>query len=255
MTTHNGPQDAAEWLSGPLGQYLLEREQAFFDGVVDDVFGYNAFQLGMPEVDLLRASRMPMRCRVGQDGAAAVRADFQDLPIAGGSADLVLLPHTLEFTDYPHQILREVARVLRPEGHVMIAGFNPWSLWGARRVFGGRRRRYPWSGHFINLPRVKDWLALLGLEISGGRMACYVPPCATQKWLDRVAFMEAAGDRWWPIAGGVYFLQAVKRVNAMRLILPRWSDRLVPANSLAAVPKKVAQPEDAIAVRDAHVEA
>ena len=157
----------------------------------------------------------------------------------------MLLPHTLEFTDYPHQILREVARVLRPEGHVIIAGFNPWSLWGARRVFG-RKQRYPWSGHFINLPRMKDWLALLGFEISGGQMACYVPPCATQKWLDRVAFMEAAGDRWWPIAGGVYFLQAVKRVNGMRLIMPKWSDRLVPAKSLAAAPKKVAQPEDAL---------
>ncbi len=184
MATHDEAQDAAEWLAGPLGRYLLAREQAFFDGVVADVFGYNAFQLGMPQVDLLRASRMSMRCRVGRDGAAALRADFRDLPIAGGSADLVLLPHTLEFTDYPHQILREVARVLRPEGHVIIAGFNPWSLWGARRVFG-RKQRYPWSGHFINLPRMKDWLALLGLEISGGQMACYVPPCATQKWLDR----------------------------------------------------------------------
>ena len=86
---------------------------------------------------------------------------------------------------------------------------------------------------------MKDWLALLGFEIAGGQMACYVPPCATQKWLERVAFMEAAGDRWWPIAGGVYFLQAVKRVHGMRLIMPKWSDRLVPAKSLAAAPKKV----------------
>jgi SAM-dependent methyltransferase len=249
MVTHDEARDAADWLAGPLGQYLLAREQAFFDGVVADVFGYNAFQLGMPEIDLLRASRMPMRCRVGRDGAAGLRADFQDLPVAGNSADLVLLPHTLEFTDHPHQILREVARVLRPEGHVIIASFNPWSLWGARRFFG-KKQRYPWNGHFINLPRLKDWLALLGLEIQGGQMACYVAPCATQKWLDRVAFMEAAGDRWWPIAGGIYFLQAVKRVNGMRLIMPKWSDRLVPAKSLAAAPKKVQQPEDAVVARN-----
>src|SRR6185295_6283481 len=105
MSRHAGQyQDSHEWLAGPLGQYLLAREQAYFDGVVADVFGYNAFQLGMPQVDLLRASRMPLRSRVGQDGAAALRAEFQDLPIAGNSADLILLPHTLEFTDYPHQI-------------------------------------------------------------------------------------------------------------------------------------------------------
>jgi SAM-dependent methyltransferase len=224
MSTHAGPQNVTEWLAAPLGQYLLAREQAYFDGVVADVFGYNAFQLGMPQVDLLRASRMSMRCRVGLDGAASLRAEFQDLPIAGNSADLVLLPHTLEFTDYPHQILREVARVLRPEGQVIIASFNPWSLWGIRRIFGSRRR-YPWSGRFINLPRMKDWLALLGLEISGGQMACYVAPCATQKWLTRVAFMEAAGDRWWPIAGGVYYLRATKRVLGMRVLTPAWQRR------------------------------
>ena len=62
--------------------------------------------------------------------------------------------------------------------------------------------------------------------------------------------MDAAGDRWWPIAGGVYFLQAVKRVRALRLIMPRWSDRLAPAKSLAPAPKKVQQPQDAVVARN-----
>ena len=248
MAVHARGYGAKEWLETPLGQYLIAREQAYFDAVVADVFGYNAFQLGMPEADLLRASRIPMRCRVGVAGAVHLNADFRDLPIASNSADLVLLPHTLEFNDNPHQILREVARVLMPEGHVIIACFNPWSLWGFRRIFG-RRRNYPWNGRFINLPRLKDWLALLGLDIAGGQMACYVPPCATQKWLDRVSFLEAAGDRWWPIAGGVYFLQAVKRVQGLRLIMPKWTDRLAPAKALAAAPKKVARPEDAVTAR------
>jgi SAM-dependent methyltransferase len=249
MPNHDGARGAAEWLETPLGRYLLERERAYFDRVVADVFGFNAFQLGLPEVELLRTSRIPMRCRVAAAGAADLRADFRDLPIASNSVDLVLLPHTLEFSDNPHEILREVARVLMPEGQVIVACFNPWSLWGVRHPFR-RRRGYPWNGRFINLPRLKDWLALLGLEIGGGQMACYVPPCRTQKWLDRVAFLEAAGDRWWPIAGGVYFLQAVKRVRGMRIITPRWSERLAPAKSLAPAPKKVREPEDAVAARD-----
>ena len=249
MTVHAAAYGAKEWLETPLGRYLAAREQAYFDTVVADVFGYNAFQLGMPEVDLLRASRIPMRCRVDVAGAVDLKADFRDLPISSNSTDLVLLPHTLEFSDNPHQILREVARVLMPEGHVIIACFNPWSLWGFRRMFG-RRRSYPWNGRFINLPRMKDWLALLGMDIAGGQMACYVPPCATQKWLERVAFMEAAGDRWWPIAGGVYFLQAVKRVQGLRLIMPRWTDRLAPAKALAPAPKKVRQPDDVVVARN-----
>jgi SAM-dependent methyltransferase len=237
-----------EWTQTPLGSYLLEREQAYFDKAVVDVFGYNAFQMGLPELDLLRASRIQLRCRVAPYGVADMRAELPDLPIASNSADLVLLPHVLEFAEHPHQILREVERVLMPEAQVIISGFNPYSLWGCRRLFH-RRRDFPWRGRFISLMRVKDWLALLGFEIIGGQMACYAPPSKQEKWLERFGFMESAGDRWWPIAGGVYFLQAVKRVRGMRLIMPKWSDRLAPAKPLAASPQKVREKDDALTTR------
>ena len=245
MPDNHRSRGASAWFTTPLGQYLLEREQPFFDRAVADVFGYNALQLGLPALDLLRASRIPFRLRVDVEGAAGLRADFRDLPVASNSADLVVLPHVLEFSDSPHQILREVARVLLPEAQVVISCFNPWSLWGFRRVFTCNGH-YPWNGRFLNLPRVKDWLALLGLELTAGQMSCYAPPCANVQWLERFKFMEPAGDRWWPIAGGVYFLQAVKRVRGLRLIMPKWSDRLAPKKELAPVPKRVARPEEAL---------
>ena len=241
--------NVAEWIETPLGRYLVQREQHYFDTAVADIFGYNAFQVGMPHLDLLRASRIPLRVRVGPAGPVDMRADFHDLPIASSSADLVLLPHVLEFAEHPHQILREAARVLMPEAHVVISGFNPFSLWGWRRTFH-RGRDFPWRGRFITLMRVKDWLALLGFEVIGGQMACYAPPSREEKWLERFTFMEAAGDRWWPIAGGVYFLQAVKRVRGARLIMPKWSDRLAPVKQLAASPHKVGEKEEAMTFRE-----
>ena len=249
MSSPEALQHAAEWFSTPLGNYLLGCEQAHLDKAVADVFGYNAFQLGLPGTDFLRANRIALRCRVDPADTAGLRADFRDLPIASNCADLVVLPHVLEFSEDPHQILREVARVLVPEGRVIIACFNPWSLWGFRRMFGGRGR-YPWSGRFINLPRLKDWCALLGLEIDAGRMICYVPPCVSEKWLARFGFMEAAGDRWWPVAGGVYFLEAVKRVRGMRLIMPKWSDQMTPKKALAPAPEKVRN-QEAVTAREA----
>jgi SAM-dependent methyltransferase len=231
------PHTAGEWFATPLGEYLLERELNYFDRAVSDIFGYNAFQLGMIDKDLLRASRIPMRCHLDAGEGAQLRADFHDLPIASNSTDLVVLPHVLEFSDEPHQILREVERVLLPEAHVVISGFNPRSLWGLKRVFRSGEQ-YPWRGRFINLPRLKDWMALLGFEIVAGQMACYAPPCSQQKWLTRFDFMESAGDRWWPMAGGVYYLQAVKRVRGMRLITPKWSDRFASKKSLAPVSQK-----------------
>jgi SAM-dependent methyltransferase len=242
MSIADGMTAATQWLATPPGQYVLAREQAYFDNAVADIFGYHALQLGMEELDLLRASRIPLRVHVGRGAGAGLRADFRDLPIESNSVDLMVLPHTLEFSDHPHQIVREVARALRPEGQVVIAGFNPLSLWGLRRGLGSRDE-FPWQGRFIHLPRVKDWFALLGLEIVAGSMACYAPPCADQKWLDRFAFMEKAGDRWWPIAGGVFFLQAIKRVRGIRLIMPKWSDRVVPKKNLSPMPERVGDKE------------
>jgi SAM-dependent methyltransferase len=193
---------------------------------VNDIFGYNALQLGLPEADFLRNSRIPLRfCGADQSGAA-VKLCPDELPIACGSQDLVVLPHILEFSEQPHAILREIERVLMPEGSVIISGFNPHSLWGLHRVLV-RRRGYPWCGHFIGLQRLKDWLSLLGFEVVGIRFASYVPPFQQKKWLARGFCLEAAGKRWWPGSGGVYFVHAIKRVPGMRLIKPWWNQGLV----------------------------
>lgn len=228
------------WFQSPLGQYLLQREFAFFDAEVVDAFGYHALQLGLPDLDFLRMNRMSHRATIALDVRAAVRADFCELPIATSSVDLVLLPHTLEFSQNPHQVLREVQRVLVPEGQVLLSAFNPWSLWGAARWTRRRPKSAPWDGQFISLPRIKDWLALLGFELSVGRMGAYVPPCRGETWLHRLRFMEFAGDRWWPIAGGVYFLRAIKRIPGAKLITPRWRMSVVRKKALAAVPQNVA---------------
>jgi SAM-dependent methyltransferase len=236
--------EATAWLQTPLGQYLLAREQAYIDKTVIDIFGYNALQIGLPEIDLLRRNRMPLRTSVDRGVAAGLRADAAELPVTSASIDLVLLPHVLEFSDKPHQILREVERVLVPDGHLVVTCFNPVSLWGMWHSFS-KREAYPWRGRFIHLMRLKDWLALLGFEVAGGAMGCYVPPCTSQRWLDRFRFMDPAGDRWWPFSGAVTFLHAIKRVRGMRIITPRWAQR-AQSKHLAAVPQKQ---EDQLAAR------
>jgi SAM-dependent methyltransferase len=228
--------EVTTWLNTPLGQYLLARERAYIDKAVSDIFGYNALQIGLPAFDLLRANRMPLRATVARVRGADLRADAAELPVSSASVDLVLLPHVLEFSDEPHQILREVERVLVPDGHLVVTCFNPMSLWGMRHSFG-KRDAYPWRGRFIHVLRLKDWLALLGFEMAGGAMGCYVPPCASQKWLDRFKFMDAAGDRWWPFSGAVTFLHAIKRVRGMRVITPQWAQRR-PRAELVAVPQQ-----------------
>lgn len=228
----------ASWLDSPLGQYLLQAEQACIDQEVADVFGFHSVQLGLPHIDFLRANRIPYRFRIDPEAGGEPRARFEALPLLNQSVDLVVMPHVLEFSSNPHEVLREVTRVLMPDGHVIITGFNPWSLWGLRQLLRPRQAAYPWCGDFIALPRLKDWMKLMGIELAAGRMRCYLPPARKPEWLERFGFLDAAGDRWWPFAGGIYVLHGIKRVYGMRLIMPRWRRSAIKSKALAVVPRQ-----------------
>jgi SAM-dependent methyltransferase len=241
----------AQWLQTPAGRHVLAWEQSHLDVAVADLFGFHALQLGLPELDALRANRMPHRwvatdhvaqpvavAPAGTDDSApalplprcavALHCDFDALPFDTASLDLVVLPHGLELARDPHLALREVERVLMPEGRVVVVGFNPASLWGLRQWAGHVRRRIarggdqglflPSAGEFLGYRRLRDWLRLLSFEVEAGRFGCYRPPTASEKWLDRLGWMEQAGERWWPVFGAVYFVVAVKRVRGMRLV-------------------------------------
>lgn len=216
----NTPQPA-DWFSTALGQYVAAQEQAWFDHHCADIFGFNAMQVGLCQLDYLRANRIPNRFCAGP-WRGQVRCYPELLPVASQAIDLLILSHALEYSPNPHLLLREVERVLRPEGQLLLAGFNPASLWGMRRLMSRADSGYPWNGRFLPLSRIKDWLSLLGFEFQAGRMICYAPPLRQGRWQPYFRFLEAAGDRWWALGGGIYLLRVVKRRHGMRLISPKW---------------------------------
>jgi SAM-dependent methyltransferase len=226
------PGEWHHWLASPPGRYVLDWEQVHFDEAVGDVFGYHAVQCGEPGLDALRANRMPHRVHalraldpLPEHDRPKLRVEqFEEMPFDSQSLDLIVLPHVLEFASDPHQVLREADRVLRPEGRLIMSGFNPGSLWGARQwlLRGVLPPFLPREGQFIGVPRLRDWCKLLSFDTERARYGCWRPPCRTQIGLDRTRFMERAGDRWWPICGAVYMVSAVKRVRSMRLVGPAW---------------------------------
>jgi SAM-dependent methyltransferase len=239
-----------QWFETPPGRYLLAWERAEFDHAVSDIFGYHALQLGLPEIDTLAANRMPHRWLAvpapGLPETAAKPAlvtDFAALPFEANSLDLVVLPHSLELNADPHATLREVERVLLPEGKVVVCGLNPASLWGLRQRRAHLYQRLgfgelflPDAGEFIGYRRLRDWLRLLSFEVESGSFGCYRPAMKSEEWLDRYDWMDRLGERWWPIFGAVYFIVAVKRVRGIKLVGPIWK----PAPSIATAPVPLA---------------
>src|SRR4051812_41015700 len=151
--------ELAGWLKTPPGQLLLAWEQERIDTAVFDIFGWHALQMGLPEVDGLRANRMPHRWLAGdslvvpessviappRDAAISTQplkvpvglcCEPEALPFASSSLDLVLMPHTLEMSVDPHRALAEATRCLMPDGRLVIVGFNPVSLWAMRQRLG-----------------------------------------------------------------------------------------------------------------------
>ncbi len=223
-------QQLADWYASSLGKMLAEEEQDELDQVLPDLFGYHLLQLGSSETSLLSASRILHK--VVLDGhqkneifPSQINGIPEQLPIQPDCIDAVLLHHSLDLAMDPRQVLREAERVLVPEGHLIILGFNSRSLWGLRRMLSRGHADAPWGNRFLSVPRVKDWLALLGLEITTIRYRFYRPPIGRKAVSDKLRFLESWGQKWWPFLGGAYLLVAKKKVSTLTPIKPRWRPR------------------------------
>lgn len=224
------------WFDSRLGKALMEEEQACLVEKAASIFGYHLVQVGSPNSGFEPLRQSPARNRVIVHNEAAsgvdILSDLRYLPLASDTVDGVILPHTLDFSPDPHQLVREVERVLIPEGKVVLSGFNPWSQWGIGRVFRKGSGQMPWCSHFFSLKRVQDWFTLMGFELEEVTYVHYRPPLHNLAVMQKLAFMEAVGRRIWPMLGGVYVLQAVKRTTTLTPIrLNRWrmKKRVIPA--------------------------
>ena len=217
------------WFDSPLGRSLQAHEAHQLRAVLPNLYGTVAAQLGhIGKLDLMDACVAPTRILLEDHdgtGGCRVRSIPEELPLDTKSTDVLLLPHTLDFCDDPHQVLREVSRVLRPEGHVVILGFNPVSLWGFRRLIARRPRTAPWCGKFFRLARIKDWLALLDFETTHGSMIYYRPPLHNEGFMQRLHFLDRMGDRWWPMMAAVYLVVAKKRVVGVTPLPLSWKTK------------------------------
>ena len=219
------------WYSGCPGRMLGDAEMGLIEQVLPELFGYHIVTLGTAIGHDVTA-KSPIRSHHRFDlalgrsaGDVDALAEPDRLPIASDAVDVVVLPHVLEFADHPEAVLNEVDRVLIPEGHVLVVGFNPFSLWGVWRSFGVDRGRAMGQARFISVSKMKDWLLSLGYEVVSIRYGFYRPPLSKPSVLERLTVLEQWGERWWPVCGASYVLLAKKRVSTLTLIKPRWHSR------------------------------
>jgi SAM-dependent methyltransferase len=223
-------QEHQQWVQSPVGQRVFALERKLVSEALQHVFGWQILQIGQwgDAHGLLAEARTQRRGVVASDVAAqqallAIRSRTDQLAITSDSVDAVLLPHTLEHEPDPHEVLREVERILSGDGQLIVLGFRPFSGWGARHIL--TRLGYPpGTERLISEWRLRDWLKLLGFEVTDARRYLFTWPWGSAAPRGQ-RFFETLGERAWPLFAGAYLLKARKRVYSMTPIRPRWRAR------------------------------
>lgn len=217
------------WFETPLGSALLSEERQSVDNALHCLFGYHFLQLSIsPSLDLGQQSRISHRFALhpvlADNPRLSALADFHQLPLPEESLDVVLLHHTLDFSENPHQLLRESARLLIPRGHLIIVGFNPWSLFGAARWFARFfSRRAHWRHQSLRLGRLVDWLTLLDLDTVDIQQGFYRLPVQNPQLLKHMSGLERWGRKLRLPGGGYYIIQARKERAGMTPLKMAWT--------------------------------
>jgi SAM-dependent methyltransferase len=247
--TIQGAPTLRDWFAAEPGLAVASAELELAADVLSNLFGYHILQLGNPyRLPLISCSRIQNQVVLGTSPSCddtAIRCMDDALPVQAASVDVLVLPHVLEFARAPHAVLREAERVLIPEGHLAILGFNPWSWYGLWRRAAGWRGQLPWRGRFVSMTRLRDWLTLLGFEIERSERLSFRPPLSRPRLHARLETVERLGQHFWPAFGNVYFVLARKRVIAIRPIRARWAkQRRLPAAGVIEPTTSEAWPQE-----------
>lgn len=214
-----------QWQGGRLGTALIQAEARLLADTFDDVFGLELVQLGTWGVgrELLAHARI-RRQSVVADAEARTGGDLvaslAHLPIASGSVDAVLLPHTLEVASDPYAVLREADRVLAAEGQLIVLGFRPGSAWGLAAA-ASRAGFPPGLRRTLSTARVRDWLRLLSYETVSVRPYLYRLPRVPRGSLEAAISGMLRRGWFYPWPAGAYVIKARKRVYTLTPIRPR----------------------------------
>ncbi|MCB1841792.1 MAG: class I SAM-dependent methyltransferase [Halioglobus sp.] len=232
------------WYGGTGGRYLLDTTRTALQPVIETAFGYHILQLGVFGGEPL-CHDSPIRhqviCGAALGEGVGLVAHSHELPLDSDSVDMVIAHHCLEFSDNPHQVLREIQRVLTPQGQLLVIGFNRYSLHGAASTVRGMLRNPLWQAYRpLSEHRLTDWLHLLGCEVQEVFRLYGVPPIGRGRLRTALERCDAFSARHNLPFSGLYVVHAIKQVAGLprpRRLQKRRSELL-----LDLVPKPAAAP-------------
>jgi SAM-dependent methyltransferase len=210
-----------KWIDSAAAESLLSAERQKVTTSLPNLHGHYLLQYSAWDKKLLDQTTLQYDFFVSREGGGGAQVDFLQLPFRDNSMDCTLLHHVIEQSESPHQSLREGARVVVPNGYIVIIGFNPWSFWGLSRYLP--KSKGPKTGRYISSGRVSDWLNLLGFRVEQVESTQFLPPYLSELMPDLSSKIDSLAGSMGLWFGGVYILIARKLVAGRTPIRPQWS--------------------------------
>jgi SAM-dependent methyltransferase len=220
---YRDPHPPKTWQDLPNGNTILSAINLQLQPWWQKFFGYHLLKVGALSAALETPHSMINHhiSTSSIEGEGSVIADIDDLPFLQHSIDVCVLSHTLEFSLDPHHVVREANRVLIPDGHLVITGYNPYSLVGLNQLTPYRRQLSPWREHFFSPMRVKDWLHLMGFEILADKRCVFSNLHGTLHNGPVASYMHSFFEKYLNAFGSVYVIIAKKRTLPLPPIKPK----------------------------------
>lgn len=213
------------WHQIPIGQLLHEKESEVINDRLQYCFGQHLIKLGSLSSDInTSCSFIDHQINVGSElnssSAVGVISEFDELPFQSNSVGAVVANHVIEYCADPHQVLRELHRVLIANGNLVISIFNPFSLIALQRFVPSSFYHDFKKGRFFTVGRVKDWLNLLGFEIVDEQQMFYTRLGQQHEHLDEGTWPKFIKTLM-PWSAGVTVITAKKREWPLTPVRPR----------------------------------
>ncbi len=231
-----------QWLNNVLGQDVLQAETSLLKEFLSEKYGKHIVLVGVPhQHPLIKMLNLPCHSLITplpfhkQSELAVIESTLYELPMASGSVDVVVLPHSLELVDNPRQLLAEACRIIKPEGHLLICGFNPYSFWGLSKLLHPKANKLP-ALHSVLQGTLKKWLQLSDFELVKQSNALYSPPVENRRILKNLGFLEWLGKHSHLPYGAVYILMARAKVIPLTPIRLRWKQGIAGMRIPTSIP-------------------
>ncbi|QRN41669.1 MAG: methyltransferase domain-containing protein [Neisseriaceae bacterium] len=203
------------WLTkDSIGRDLFAQECEFLQKIVNRLSGNDHFLLGLGPVNIfqyINLYSLHTGIYVSESMPCDVVSSYTYLPFDENSVDILICHHVLEFSQAKDLLIRDISRILKPGGNLVVCSFNPHRLWLINPKWEGDTIFY--KRNCMSIRQLREEIENNSMQVIEGQFMFYTPLFGSCFNSGRIDFLEKVGNRWWPNLSSIYALVAKKKVS------------------------------------------